>query len=75
MIRNERQYRVTSVQRKQLADALDELLAGGPTASADDPYPDQAEWRFKLVTDSLQGQIAILDEELREYEERFPEEW
>lgn len=71
MIRNERQYRTAGRQRKQLADALDELLAGqlGESARQDnDPFPDQAALRLQLAQASLAGQIADLDTQLGTYE-------
>jgi transcriptional regulator with XRE-family HTH domain len=71
MIRNERQYRIAGRERKQLADALDELLAGelgGQASEGDDPFPDQVTLRLQLAQASLAGQIADLDMQLRDYE-------
>ena len=71
MIRNERQYRTAGRQRKQLADALDELLAGQLDDSArqnNDPFPDQAALRLQLAQTSLAVQIADLDAQLGAYE-------
>lgn len=70
MIRNERQYRITSRQRQALADALD-LLIHERTDAAVTPIgqvDDQAQLRLELEQASLDGQIATLDVQLREYE-------
>ena len=67
-IRNERQYRIATSQRKQLSDALDELLSGELAASTEDPFPDQAALRRQLVETSLISQVADLDAQLQEYE-------
>lgn len=71
MIRNERQYRITSRQRQVLADALDELIRSQPNAvlERDDHATDEHAQRwFELERASLAGQIADLDSELQDYE-------
>jgi transcriptional regulator with XRE-family HTH domain len=71
MIRNERQYRITSRQRQVLADALDELLRGQPNGVLDmDDHVknEQTQPWFELEKASLAGQIADLDLELQDYE-------
>ena len=71
MIRNERQYRVSSRQRQTLAEALDELLGFrtddplGPTNGDEDR---NAQRRTRIAQASLAGQIADLDLQLHEYE-------
>ncbi|TCC39361.1 helix-turn-helix domain-containing protein [Kribbella sindirgiensis] len=68
MIRNERQYRIISSQRKHLADALDELVGSTLTTVEDGTDIDQAAWKSRIARDSLASEIASLDEELQEYE-------
>jgi transcriptional regulator with XRE-family HTH domain len=66
MIRNERQYRITTHQRKLLADALQELLDQGGTAHGLD---EQAQLRFELQKASVEGRLSELDVQLKEYEQ------
>lgn len=67
MIRNERQYRITVLQRKHLAEALDALTLSPADVVAQD-LSDQAELKAELERASLTGQIAELDAQLREFE-------
>lgn len=71
MIRNERQYRITSRQRRLLADALTELLerrerGTGAAGHSTDP---QNVLRFELEQASLEGQLTELDAQLHDYEQ------
>ncbi len=72
MIRNERQYRITSHQRQIFAEALDNLLSQQPnhgwSETPDSADVSQDRRRFELQRASLAGQIADLDSQLREYE-------
>lgn len=70
MIRNERQYRITVRQRQALADALDRLLGErADTVSGERrSFDDQEQLRLELEQASLDGQIATLDVQLRDYE-------
>lgn len=70
MIRNEFQYRITLRQRQALADALDSLLGerAGTVSGERGPFGDQAQLRLELERASLDGQIATLDVQLRDYE-------
>ncbi|MGH3631409.1 MAG: helix-turn-helix domain-containing protein [Sciscionella sp.] len=71
MIRNERQYRTTQHQRRLLAEALDELLNRGDALSLVD-HEEQGDRDAQILTlqrASIAGQLADLDEQLREYEQ------
>lgn len=70
MIRNERQYRITLRQRQALVEALDRLLDEHTDIISGErgPFDDQVQFRFELEQASLDGQIATLDVQLRDYE-------
>jgi len=70
VIRNERQYRITARQRQALADALDLVVREHADAAvaAAEQADDQSQLRLELEQASLDGQIATLDVQLREYE-------
>lgn len=64
------QYRTTLRQRQELADALDRLLGerADAVSGGRGPFDDQAQLRLELEQASLDGQIATLDAQLRDYE-------
>lgn len=72
MIRNERQYRTTLRQRQMLAEALDGL--GGqdiplPSGEARRDAGDHTTEIMELQRASLVGQLAELDNQVREYDQ------
>ena len=71
MIRNERQYRITSRQRQLLADALEEVAARREhqlSGTAGLLQQDDL-LRFELEQASIEGQLGDLDAQLHEYEQ------
>jgi transcriptional regulator with XRE-family HTH domain len=66
MIRNERQYRITTRQRKLLADELRQLLDQDEVVGY---RSDQEQLLFDLQQASLEGQIADLDEQIMQYDQ------
>jgi transcriptional regulator with XRE-family HTH domain len=71
MIRNERQYRITSRQRQLLADALEEAAARREhqLSEAAGLVGQDDLLRFELEQASIEGQLSDLDVQLREYEQ------
>lgn len=71
MIRNERQYRITSRQRRLLTDALDKLLEHRERelSTANHPINEQDVLRFELEQASIEGQLRDLDVQVTEYEQ------
>ena len=64
MIRNERQYKITKAQGGAFRAALGEVLK---ISSTGPPGPND-ELKWKLQESALRGQLADLEEELKEYE-------
>lgn len=70
MIRNERQYRITSRQRQLLADALDDVAARRHHLGETSGVADQNDLlRVELEQASIEGQLSDLDAQIREYEQ------
>ncbi len=70
MIRNERQYRITSRQRQMLADALEGVAVRRRQLGEARGLADRNNLvRFELEQASIEGQLSDLDILLREYEQ------
>jgi transcriptional regulator with XRE-family HTH domain len=64
MIRNEKQYKITRAQAEAFRGALSELM----TTRSSVPSDPAGELKWKLQEGALRGQLADLDQELKEYE-------